>query len=376
MHRRAVPVVVGARPRSPRSLGPAAYSVQTVATGHSGSIVDAGPTVAGGTGGPGGGGGARGGQAPGRATAQGPAAPAAPPRAGGRAAAAWAACSTPRPRARRWSRPCRPTPTSTRWVAAAIGSQNAAGLQLGTQLPVMAIGGFNGSDPSPTLAQFQDYVAAGQIHYFLAGGGFGGGQSGGSNVSSQISTWVQQNFTAVTIGGSTFYDLTQPGLGVHRAPRPARGRCDMAAVVVTPGSPPSTALAGHGSPRPARPVRRHRRRQHRPAPGPAGRPHRPAGRPGGQPGRTGGLDRRQHGGQPGLDVPGPGSRADGPAAPPGPGGLRDHLGVQQCGARAARRRLAAAPRRSTTVAVVGLANAVSTVARFTAMRGWIFRSRA
>jgi hypothetical protein len=100
------------------------------------------------------------------------------------------------------------------WVAAAIGSQNAAGLQLGTQLPVMAIGGFNGSDPSPTLAQFQAHVQAGQIHYFLAGGGFGGGgQSGGSNVSSQISTWVQQSFTAVTIGGSTFYDLTQPVSG-------------------------------------------------------------------------------------------------------------------------------------------------------------------
>ena len=41
--------------------------------------------------------------------------------------------------------------------------------------PVMAIGGFNGTDPSPTLAQFQAYVRAGKIHYFLAsgGGGFG-----------------------------------------------------------------------------------------------------------------------------------------------------------------------------------------------------------
>ncbi len=96
------------------------------------------------------------------------------------------------------------------WVAAAIGSQNAAGLQLGTQLPVMAIGGFNGSDPSPTLAQFQAYVQEGKIHYFLAGGGMGGNQSGGSNASAQISAWVQQSFKAVTIGGSTFYDLTQP----------------------------------------------------------------------------------------------------------------------------------------------------------------------
>ena len=67
IHRRAVPVVVGAALFA-ALLGPAAYSVQTVATGHSGSIVDAGPTVAGGTGGPGGGGGARGGQAPGGAT--------------------------------------------------------------------------------------------------------------------------------------------------------------------------------------------------------------------------------------------------------------------------------------------------------------------
>jgi hypothetical protein len=96
------------------------------------------------------------------------------------------------------------------WVAAAIGSQNAAGLQLGTRLPVMAIGGFNGSDPSPTLAQFQAYVQGGKIHYFLAGGGMGGTQSGGSNASAQISTWVQESFQAVTIGGSTFYDLTQP----------------------------------------------------------------------------------------------------------------------------------------------------------------------
>jgi hypothetical protein len=95
-------------------------------------------------------------------------------------------------------------------VAATIGSQNAAGLQLGTQLPVMSIGGFNGSDPSPTLAQFQGYVQSGQIHYFLAGRSLGGGnQNGGSNAAQQISTWVQQNYTQVTIGGSTFYDLTQ-----------------------------------------------------------------------------------------------------------------------------------------------------------------------
>ena len=41
------------------------------------------------------------------------------------------------------------------WVAATIGANEAAGYQLATDDPVMAIGGFNGTDPSPTLAEFQ-----------------------------------------------------------------------------------------------------------------------------------------------------------------------------------------------------------------------------
>jgi len=98
------------------------------------------------------------------------------------------------------------------WVAAAVGSQSAAGLQLESEQPVMAVGGFNGSDPSPTLAQFQQYVADGEIHYFLQGGGFGG-QKGGSSGGSEIASWVEQGFTEVTIGGQTFYDLTQPSGG-------------------------------------------------------------------------------------------------------------------------------------------------------------------
>jgi hypothetical protein len=98
------------------------------------------------------------------------------------------------------------------WAAAAIGSNNASGYQLASELPVMAIGGFNGSDPSPTLAQFQAYVAAGEIHYFIGGSGLGGASStGGSNVGSEISAWVAANFTATTIGNTTVYDLSTAG---------------------------------------------------------------------------------------------------------------------------------------------------------------------
>lgn len=114
-----------------------------------------------------------------------------------------------------------------RWAAATLGSQGAASLELSTGASVMAIGGFTGSDPSPTLAQFQEWVSSGQIRYFVAGGmgergaragdtaelpagGFGGGPGGGRGTGSEIQEWVEQHFTAMTVGGTTVYDLTTP----------------------------------------------------------------------------------------------------------------------------------------------------------------------
>ena len=95
------------------------------------------------------------------------------------------------------------------WVAAAVGSNNASGYQLSTELPVMAIGGFNGSDPSPTLAEFKQYVADGRIHYFIgSGGGFAGRSNGGSDAAAAIAEWVASTFQSTTVGGVTVYDLT------------------------------------------------------------------------------------------------------------------------------------------------------------------------
>ncbi len=217
LDRRFVPAVI-AGALVAALAGPAAYSVQTVSTAHTGSIVTAGPST--GSNGPGGmrggfgGGGAGGGQftppggqqgtqngAP-NGTANGAQGP------GGGGMGGLLDATTPSTEV---VAALSADASSYRWVAATVGSQNAAGLQLGTGLPVMAIGGFNGSDPSPTLAQFQQYVANGDIHYF-AGGSTGGrgGPGGGSGNGTAIATWVQENFTQVTIGGSTFYDLTQP----------------------------------------------------------------------------------------------------------------------------------------------------------------------
>ncbi|MEV4944567.1 glycosyltransferase family 39 protein [Streptomyces sp. NPDC053755] len=109
------------------------------------------------------------------------------------------------------------------WAAATVGAQNAAGYQLATERPVMAIGGFNGSDPSPTLAQFKQYVAQGKIHYFIGSGGSVAGESvaggpaageddgrrgGGPGGNSEIATWVAATFEKVTVDSATFYDLT------------------------------------------------------------------------------------------------------------------------------------------------------------------------
>jgi 4-amino-4-deoxy-L-arabinose transferase-like glycosyltransferase len=96
--------------------------------------------------------------------------------------------------------------SSYAWAAAAVGSNNAAGYQLASQEAVMAIGGFNGSDPSPTLAEFQQYVKEGKIHYFI--GGTLMQSASGSNTSQQIAQWVANNYTATTVGNVTVYDLT------------------------------------------------------------------------------------------------------------------------------------------------------------------------
>lgn len=214
--------------------GPAAYAVNTTLTPHSGSLPTAGPAVAGGRGGFGGGMGGRmrfgqGGTAPG-GTAQGRTGQGfggfrpggtgtqggtgaqgfGAGRAGGGAAGGLLGGSTDV--ASSVTALLQADASRYTWVAAAVGSQTAASYQLSSRDSVMPIGGFNGSDPSPTLAEFKTLVADGKIHYFIGsgGGGFGGRSNGGSSASSDIASWVQSTFAAKTVGGVTLYDLTTP----------------------------------------------------------------------------------------------------------------------------------------------------------------------
>ncbi|RVW08097.1 glycosyl transferase [Prescottella agglutinans] len=220
--------------------GPVAYAADTIGTGHAGSIPSAGPRVEGemgrggpggmrgmweqqngmqmpgdgagvprvagmpgaanGTRGPGGRGDGGGGDGGGGAFEM----PGLPGGFGGGAGGGLLDASSP---GDELTALLRQRADDFTWVAAAIGSNSASGYQLATERPVMPIGGFNGSDPSPTLEQFQQYVEDGRIHYFIAGG-MGGGRGGGEGTASQISEWVQANFTSTTVDGVTIYDLT------------------------------------------------------------------------------------------------------------------------------------------------------------------------
>ncbi len=92
------------------------------------------------------------------------------------------------------------------WAAAVIGSNNAAGYQLAVELPVFALGGFNGTDPAPTLAGFQRMVADNQVHWFIDGQFPRGGS--GSDAAHDIADWVAANFTAIEVDGVSLYDLS------------------------------------------------------------------------------------------------------------------------------------------------------------------------
>ena len=96
------------------------------------------------------------------------------------------------------------------WLAAVASANESAAIQLTSGQPVMAVGGFNGSDTPLTLEQFKQLVKAGNVRYYaISSHGRGGGGPGGGN--NEITTWVKQTGTVVNYGGSdvTLYELSR-----------------------------------------------------------------------------------------------------------------------------------------------------------------------
>ena len=99
---------------------------------------------------------------------------------------------------------------SATYLVAVTGSQAAAPFILESGKAVIAMGGFSGSDPSPTLSQFRDLIATGKVHYVYVSTGGGGGAGGGGGQAttgaSAVDAWVEKYGTAVSssaYGGSS-----------------------------------------------------------------------------------------------------------------------------------------------------------------------------
>jgi len=191
--------------------GPTAYALDTVNSAHAGAIPSAGPQAVGFGGGPGGGFGGRGGfpggtrpagagGIPGRAGAFGGRGTGGGGFGGGGLGGSTTVSSA-------LTKLLEQDASGYKWVAATEGSEAAAPLELATGDAVMSIGGFNGTDPWPTLAVFKQLVANHEIHYYVGQGSqsFGGGQG-----SSAITAWVAAHFKKQTVGGETVYNLTEP----------------------------------------------------------------------------------------------------------------------------------------------------------------------
>ncbi len=171
--------------------GPAAYALDTIGTAYAGGDPSAGPQAASAVGRPGLGGYAGGGNhgltgaAPGALTG-GP--------GGGDAVSSTLIDYLVANRG------------SATWIVAVTSANQAGSIELATGIPVMAMGGFSGTDPAPTLDQLKALVASGQLRYVIVGGR-GGGPGGGSSAASEVDAWVQANGTAVTSISSNLYDL-------------------------------------------------------------------------------------------------------------------------------------------------------------------------
>jgi hypothetical protein len=233
---------------------PAAYTAETLSTAHTGSVPSAGPTVNGTSGGFGGGG------APSRATSgtrsgatlesrsgatRGASSGETRAFSGGAGATARGGAAGGAQTSSALVKALESDASKYRWVAATSGSQSAATLELSTGGDaVMAIGGFSGEGGNITLAQFEKYVKAGDIHYYIASsGGMGGagGAPGSSSGSSSATGSTGSGTISQLFGDSSSASKSSSGSVPSGAPGGSTGERPSGS---TGGAPTGTGAPG------------------------------------------------------------------------------------------------------------------------------------
>jgi 4-amino-4-deoxy-L-arabinose transferase-like glycosyltransferase len=98
-------------------------------------------------------------------------------------------------------------PGHYRWLAATLGARSASTYELALGQPVLAIGGYKGTDPAPSLAAFIELARTRQVHWFVPGTTAG-------PTGDAIRQWVESHARPVHIAGYTVYDLSAPVVSV------------------------------------------------------------------------------------------------------------------------------------------------------------------
>ncbi|WP_411676211.1 glycosyltransferase family 39 protein [Caproicibacter sp.] len=113
--------------------------------------------------------------------------------------------------------------TGEKYLVAVQSASETEPIILATGKPVMAVGGFSGTNRSLTVEKLEQMVKSGELKYYLVGGR--GGMGGGS--SDEVTKWVEEHGTAVdsTVwssssgsgmkggGSQTLYDLSNAQKG-------------------------------------------------------------------------------------------------------------------------------------------------------------------
>jgi 4-amino-4-deoxy-L-arabinose transferase-like glycosyltransferase len=104
---------------------------------------------------------------------------------------------------------------SARYMVAAVGSTTAGAIALQSGRNVIDIGGFNGSDPSPSLSQLKQLIKGGQLHYVVLNANRNGADrfTVSSSATRERDSWIESHGKAVKITGegntgSTLYYLS------------------------------------------------------------------------------------------------------------------------------------------------------------------------
>ena len=92
---------------------------------------------------------------------------------------------------------------TAKYIVAVEGAQSGESIILASGDAVMVMGGFNGSDPAPTLAEFEQMVAAGTIRYVLVGAGGAGAQGGAPAGFASTASSASGSTDSATVLAST-----------------------------------------------------------------------------------------------------------------------------------------------------------------------------